>query len=84
MSEETEGQDTGAEAVTGGVDPAAVALALGGASREDAEAFLKKQSILADAQTRLVTLQAQELSHELSYLCALPKTRARPINCHRA
>ena len=34
MSEETEGQDTGAEAVAGGVDPAAVALALVGASRE--------------------------------------------------
>ena len=35
MSEETEGQDTGAEA-SGGVDPAAVALALIGASREKA------------------------------------------------
>ena len=65
VSEETEGQDTGAEASGAGVDPAAVALALGGASREDAGAFLKKQSILADAQTRLATLQAQELSHEL-------------------
>jgi tetratricopeptide (TPR) repeat protein len=65
VSEETEGQDTGAEASGTGVDPAAVALALGGASREDAGAFLEKQSILADAQTRLATLQAQELAHEL-------------------
>ncbi len=63
MSEETEGQDTGAEASGAGVDLAAVAL--GGASREDAGASLKKQSILADAQTRLATLKAQELSHEL-------------------
>jgi tetratricopeptide (TPR) repeat protein len=50
VSEETEGQDTGAEAVAGGVNPAAVALALGGASREDAGAFLKKQSALIDLQ----------------------------------
>ena len=50
MSEETEGQDTGAEAAASGVDPAAVALALGGASREDAHDFLKKQGALVDDQ----------------------------------
>jgi tetratricopeptide (TPR) repeat protein len=65
MTEETEGQEIGAEAIAGGVDPAAVALALGGASREDAGAFLKKQSALIDDQRKLVQLQAKELSHEL-------------------
>ena len=41
MAEETEGQDAGAEASGAGVDPAAMALALAGASREEADAFLK-------------------------------------------
>ena len=67
--EEAEGLESGSTgagaAGASGVGPVALALALGGASREDAHAFLKKQSILADAQTRLATLQAQELSHEL-------------------
>ena len=47
VSEEAEGQDTGAEAVAGGVDPAAAVLALSGASREDAGAFLKDQRALS-------------------------------------
>src|ERR1700742_2601580 len=52
--EETEGQDTGAEAIAGGVDPAAVALALGGASREDAGAFLRDQrALIADQRHHL-------------------------------
>ena len=38
MADEADGQDAGAEAAASGVDPAAVALALGGASREDARA----------------------------------------------
>ena len=76
VSEETEGQDPGTEAVGGGgagVDPAAVAIALGGASREEADAFLREQRALAaDQRTmiadqrKLVQLQAKELSHELS------------------
>jgi Tfp pilus assembly protein PilF len=54
VSEETEGQDTGAEAVAGGVDPAAAALALNGASREDAGAFLKDQrALIADQRHHL-------------------------------
>jgi hypothetical protein len=48
VAEETEGQDTGAEAVAGGADPAAVALALGGASREVPDAFLKKPGALIE------------------------------------
>ena len=54
VSEEVEGQDTGAEAVAGGVDPAAVALALSGASREDAGAFLRDQrALIADQRHHL-------------------------------
>ena len=59
MAEEVEGWDSAAEAIAGGVDPAAATLALGGASREEADAFLKDQR-------RLIQLQAQELAHELS------------------
>src|ERR1019366_7513640 len=50
MAEENDGQDTGSEASGAGVDPAAVALALGGASREKADAFLDKQGALVDTQ----------------------------------
>ncbi len=54
VSKESEGQDTGAEAVAGGVDPAAVALALGGASRERADSFLKdQQALIADQRHHL-------------------------------
>jgi tetratricopeptide (TPR) repeat protein len=59
VSEETEGQDAGAEASGAGVDPAAVALALGAASQDKADAFLEQQ-------TKLAHLQAHELAHELS------------------
>jgi tetratricopeptide (TPR) repeat protein len=58
VAEETEGSNAGTEASSAVVDPAAVALALGGASRERADAFLKKQEALVD-------LQARELAHEL-------------------
>ena len=47
MAEETDGQETGAEATAGGVDPAAVALALGSASRNKADRFLEEQTALA-------------------------------------
>jgi tetratricopeptide (TPR) repeat protein len=54
MAEESEGLVSGGtDAQTAGAsaDPAAVALALGGASREDADAFLKKQGRFIDLQT---------------------------------
>jgi tetratricopeptide (TPR) repeat protein len=57
VAEENEGPEAGGEA-SPGVDPAAIALALAGASREDAHEFLKKAGHLAD-------LQAKELAHEL-------------------
>lgn len=61
MAEETEGQDIGAEASGGGVDPAAVALALGGASRERADAFLKQQEALIVDQRHHLTEQFKQL-----------------------
>ena len=54
MAEETD-QERGAAA--GGVDPAALGVALSGASRDKADAFLEEQTIL----TRL---QAEEISRE--------------------
>ena len=57
MSEEMEaGESVAASAA--GTAPAAVALALAGASRDRADTFLEEQ-------TRLARLQAEELSHEL-------------------
>ena len=62
MAEEREGQDTGAEAAAGGVDAAAVALALGGASRGTADAFLNDQrALIAD--------QRHHLHQQFKHLC---------------
>ena len=60
VAEEIE-QDTGAEASAGGVDPAAVALALGGASREKADGFL-------DDQRKLIATQNHHLKEQLKRL----------------
>lgn len=57
MSEEREGTATGPDVSVGG-NPLATAVALGGASRERADAFLKDQQ-------HLVQLQTKELAHEL-------------------
>jgi tetratricopeptide (TPR) repeat protein len=61
VAEESEARDTGAEASGAGVDPAAIALALGGASREDAGAFLKKQGALIDDQRHHLHEQFKQL-----------------------
>jgi len=61
VSEETNGQDTGTEAVAGGVDPVAAALALGGASREGADAFLKKHGSLIDIQKHHLQVQLRQV-----------------------
>ena len=54
MSEEKERAESGPEAIVGGVDPVAVALALGGTSREDANAFLNDQrALIADQRHHL-------------------------------
>jgi tetratricopeptide (TPR) repeat protein len=60
VAEETE-QDTGAEASGAGVDPAAVALALNGASRSEADIFLKKQGALIDDQRHHLHEQFKQL-----------------------
>src|SRR6185437_6797957 len=80
MSENAEGQDTGAEAVAGGVDPAAAALAMSGASRDDAGAFLKDQrALIADQRHHLheqikqvkLAIFSQRVSIALKGLAAL-------------
>jgi tetratricopeptide (TPR) repeat protein len=58
LSQEAEGATAGAGGNGAAIDPMAIALALGSASRERADIFLEEQ-------TRLARLQAQELSHEL-------------------
>jgi hypothetical protein len=62
MAEEAEVQDTGAEATASGVDPAAAALALGGASREDADAFLQDQRKVLHKQAALIDDQRHHLA----------------------
>jgi tetratricopeptide (TPR) repeat protein len=70
MAEEAEDRVPGAPGA-GGADPAATAMALGGASRAEADIFLKKQGVLsdkqsalADKQSRFLDLQIDELSRE--------------------
>ena len=58
MSEGTTEAERGPEGIGARVEPAAVSLALAGASRHEADAFLRDQR-------KLIALQAQELSHEL-------------------
>ena len=65
MSEETAGAESAPEGSGSGVDPVAVALALGGASQAQSDAFLKKQSVLIEKQGNLADLQAKEFAHEL-------------------
>ena len=61
MAEETEGQDTGAEAIAGGVDPAAMALALAGAGREEANTFLQQQGALIADQRHHLHVQLRQV-----------------------
>ena len=65
MAEESETAEIDSESAVGGADPVAIGLALAGASRTEADAFLKKQSTLIADQQNLVRLQAKELAHEL-------------------
>ncbi|HUE65168.1 MAG TPA: hypothetical protein VMO78_12405 [Rhizomicrobium sp.] len=72
MAEETEGQDTGAEPVVGSADPAAVALALAGASRTRADEFLGEQIALTRLQKERLAAQDthfhEEAELELAHL----------------
>jgi tetratricopeptide (TPR) repeat protein len=53
-----------AAAAAGGADTAAAALAMSGASREEADAFLRKQSTVADKQALLLDLEIADLQRE--------------------
>ncbi len=70
--EEAEGLESGsagAEAANAsGVDPVAVALALGGASREEADAFLREQRALAANQRALIADQRHHLHEQFKQL----------------
>jgi tetratricopeptide (TPR) repeat protein len=65
MVEEDVSESSAWQSATG-ADPAAMTLALAGASRERADAFLKKQEAFIEDQRRLAGLQAKELAHELA------------------
>jgi tetratricopeptide (TPR) repeat protein len=68
VSEESERVISGPEGNGAGVDPTAVALALAGASREKADAFLDKQSALIDDQRRLAIEQHHHLHEQFKSL----------------
>jgi len=61
MSEETAGAEAAPEGPGAGVDPVAIALALGGASQERADAFLKKQEAFIDDQRHHLREQFKQL-----------------------
>ncbi len=61
MAEEREAPEPDSESSVGGVDPVAIALALGGASREQADAFLKKQEAFIDDQRHHLHEQFKQL-----------------------
>jgi hypothetical protein len=70
MADENKDRTPSASA-SGGTDPAGMALALGGASRAEADGFLRKQGVLsdkqsalADEQIALTRLQADDLRRE--------------------
>jgi tetratricopeptide (TPR) repeat protein len=64
VAEETEGQDAETRTTGAAAEYAGIALAVGGASREEADAFLRNQRVLTVKQTRLTDLQIEELSRE--------------------
>ena len=68
VSEEKEGPESGSEGIGAGADPAAIALALGGASRDKADVFLDKQSLLADKQSSLIDAQKHHLHEQFKHL----------------
>jgi tetratricopeptide (TPR) repeat protein len=63
VAAESEGQRSGS-ATEAGADPTALGIALGGASRSKADAFLERQAILVDKQIALSDLQIEDLKRE--------------------
>jgi tetratricopeptide (TPR) repeat protein len=72
VSEETAGADSGVSGIEAagalGVDPVAIALAIGAASREKADAFLEKQTAFLDHQSALIADQRHHLHEQLKQL----------------
>jgi tetratricopeptide (TPR) repeat protein len=68
VSEESERIGSGTEGNGAGVDPTAVALALAGAGREEANAFLSKQGALIAEQCALAKDQRHHLHEQLKSL----------------
>jgi hypothetical protein len=68
VSEETAGAESAPENPGAGVDPVAVALALGGASREEADAFLKDQRKVLLKQGALIDDQRHHLHEQFKHL----------------
>jgi tetratricopeptide (TPR) repeat protein len=68
VSEESERVISGPEGNGAGVDPTAVALALAGASRERADAFLKDQQALIAKQCALADDQCHHLHEQLKQI----------------
>jgi tetratricopeptide (TPR) repeat protein len=68
VSEESERVSSGPEGNGAGIDPTAVALALAGAGREEANAFLKRQGALAEDQRALISDQRHHLHEQLNQI----------------
>jgi Tfp pilus assembly protein PilF len=66
MSEEAAGPESVPGGSRAGVDPFAAAMALGGASREEAREFLTNQNALVADQRRMLHLQMEDLREENS------------------
>ena len=61
VSQESEGQESGLDLQAGGVNATAIALALGGASRDEADSFLK-------AERKLIAKQSHHLDEQFKRL----------------
>jgi tetratricopeptide (TPR) repeat protein len=68
VSEESERVGSGPEGNGAGVDPTAVALALAGASREEADSFLKDQRAVLQKQAALIDDQRHHLRRQFTEL----------------
>jgi tetratricopeptide (TPR) repeat protein len=68
MTEETERVDPAPESPGASVEPVAVALALGGASQAQADAFLKKQEAFIDDQRKIIAKQSHHLDEQFKQL----------------
>lgn len=69
MAEEADNRDAGAAEASGtGVDPAAVALALTGADRSEAHAYLREQRSVASDQRAFIAEQRHHVHEQFKNL----------------